>query len=69
MESVAFPKPRGRANAASLAKKAGVSQYILSSSCSVYGAGTNEVLSEKSEAKPISIYAKANVLVEKDVCS
>jgi len=60
---------RGRANVASLSKKAGVHQYILASSCSVYGAGPKDALSEESATNPISNYAKANVLVEKDVCA
>jgi nucleoside-diphosphate-sugar epimerase len=58
---------RGRANVAALAKKAGVRQYILASSCSVYGSGANVALTEESETNPVSIYAKANVLVENDV--
>lgn len=56
----------GRANVANLAKKAGVKQYILASSCSVYGQGANAALTEESETNPISTYAKANVLVERD---
>ena len=59
----------GRVHVASLAKKAGVRQYILASSCSVYGSGAKDPLTEESETNPISIYAKANVLVENDVCS
>jgi len=59
----------GRANLACLAKKAGVSQYILASSCSVYGSGANNELTEESDTNPLSTYAKANVLVENDVCA
>ena len=59
---------RGRANVAYLSKKAGVRQYILASSCSVYGSGASNKLTEESETNPLSIYAKANVLVENDVC-
>ena len=58
---------KGRANLAVLAKKAGVRQYILASSCSVYGSGGDAVLTEECETNPISIYAKSNVLVENDV--
>ena len=54
---------------ASLAKKAKVHQYILASSCSVYGSGANDTFTEESETSPISTYAKANVLVENDVCA
>jgi len=60
---------KGRANVAALAKKAGVGQYILASSCSVYGSSTNVALTEESETNPVSIYAKANVLIENDVCA
>jgi len=60
---------RGRVHVASLAKKVGVRQYILASSCSVYGSGATDPLTEESETNPISIYAKANVLVENDVCA
>lgn len=56
----------GRANVAKLAKQAGVKQYILASSCSVYGQGVSAALTEESETHPISTYAKANVLAEKD---
>ena len=58
---------QGRANLAALAKKAGVRQYILASSCSVYGSGGDAVLTEECATNPVSIYAKANVLVENDV--
>ena len=51
---------------ANLAKKAGVKQYILASSCSVYGHGATKALTEESETHPISAYAKANVAAEKD---
>jgi nucleoside-diphosphate-sugar epimerase len=57
----------GRANVAVLAKKAAVKQYILSSSCSVYGSGISSLLTEESEAFPVSTYAKANCKVEEDV--
>tara|TARA_Y100001936_G_scaffold110127_1_gene108242 strand:- start:5080 stop:6114 length:1035 start_codon:yes stop_codon:yes gene_type:complete len=59
---------RGRVNVAALSKKAGVRQHIFASSCSVYGAGANIALTEESEINPVSIYAKANVLAENDVC-
>jgi nucleoside-diphosphate-sugar epimerase len=57
----------GRVNVAALAKKAAVKQYILSSSCSVYGSGKSSILTEESETRPVSTYAKANVKVEEDV--
>ena len=52
---------------ASTAKAAGVGRYILASSCSVYGAGKQFNLDERSEPHPISTYAKANLAAERSV--
>jgi len=56
---------KGRARMVSLAKKHGVSRYILASSCSIYGfqAGT---ITEESQINPLTTYAKANSLIEQD---
>ena len=56
----------GRIHVAQMAKKAGVQKYILSSSCSVYGTGKEEQLSENSETNPISVYAKSTLEAEKE---
>jgi nucleoside-diphosphate-sugar epimerase len=57
---------RGRARVAALSKKHGVKRYVLASTCSVYGfqKGT---LTEKSRLNPLTTYAKANVLAEKEI--
>jgi nucleoside-diphosphate-sugar epimerase len=57
---------RGRARVAALSKKQGVKKYVLASTCSVYGfqEGT---LTEESTLNPLTTYAKANVLAEKEV--
>lgn len=55
-----------RVRVAHLARKAGVSRYVLASSCSVYGAGDG-VLNEDSRPQPISTYAHANLKAEADV--
>ncbi|EKD77534.1 MAG: hypothetical protein ACD_42C00303G0001 [uncultured bacterium] len=55
-----------RANAAKLAKAAGVSRYILPSSCSIYGFQDNKV-SETAKTNPLTTYAKANEKAEQDV--
>lgn len=47
------------------AAKAGVLQYIFSSSCAVYGAGIN--LIEGSNPSPISIYANLKLEAEKEL--
>ena len=52
---------------AKIAKQAGVERYVLSSSCSVYGAATADVVNEESEVKPVTPYASSKVLAEKDI--
>lgn len=57
---------KGRVRVATLSKKYKVKQYVLASTCSVYGfqEGT---LNEDSELNPLTTYAKANMMAEKDV--
>lgn len=52
---------------AELAKRAGVSRFVFSSSCSTYGAGGEDMLNEQAEFHPVTPYGKSKVLVEKDV--
>ncbi len=48
--------------------RAGVSRFVYTSSCSVYGAGDGgEYKTEKSEPNPQTAYAKCKVLVERDL--
>jgi len=54
----------GRIHVAEISKRAGVERYIISSSCSVYGTGSNVQLTEKSETNPISTYAKSTLDAE-----
>lgn len=54
----------GRIHVAKTAKLAGVSRYIISSSCSVYGQGSEKYLNENSKTKPISVYAKSTLSAE-----
>jgi nucleoside-diphosphate-sugar epimerase len=49
------------------AKRAGVSRFIYSSSCSVYGDSADEVVTESSEVKPQTAYAANKVRVERDI--
>lgn len=57
-----------RVNTATLAKKAGVSRYILPSSCSIYGFQDKKVVvDEKSSTNALTVYAKANELAEQGV--
>ncbi len=57
----------GRAHVARCARQAGVSRYVLASSCSVYGAAENNILDETSAPNPVTVYAAANLSAEKDV--
>jgi nucleoside-diphosphate-sugar epimerase len=53
---------------AKLAKEAGVERFLFSSSCSTYGAaGTEELLNEEAEFRPVTPYGRSKVLVEQDV--
>ena len=54
---------------AALAKQQGVKKFIFSSSCSVYGAGGNELLTEDSEPNPVSLYARTKIEAEKSILS
>jgi nucleoside-diphosphate-sugar epimerase len=57
----------GSVKLAKLAKEAGIERYVLSSSCSVYGAATSDIVNEESEVKPVSPYAESKVMAEKDI--
>ena len=57
---------KGRVRVAKLSKKHGVKRYVLASSCSVYGFQEG-ILTEQSGVNPLTTYAKANVLAEKEV--
>ncbi|MEM3448453.1 MAG: SDR family oxidoreductase [Nitrososphaerota archaeon] len=57
---------KGRVRVAKLSKKHGVAKYVLASTCSVYGF-QEEILNEESNLNPLTTYAKANMLAEKEV--
>ena len=52
---------------ASLARDAGVERFLFSSSCSMYGASGNDILTEEAEFNPVTPYAHSKVLVEQDL--
>jgi len=56
----------GRVRVAKLAKKKGVKKYVLASTCSVYGF-QDGVLDETSNVNPLTTYAKASYMAEKEV--
>jgi nucleoside-diphosphate-sugar epimerase len=47
--------------------KAGISRFVYTSSCSVYGAGSGEFKTEESQVNPQTAYATCKVLVERDL--
>lgn len=49
------------------ARAAGVCRFIYASSCSVYGAAEEDVVSETSPMRPQTAYARCKGLVERDV--
>lgn len=56
----------GRVRVAKLSKEYGVKRYVIASSCSIYGfqEGT---LDENSPVNPLTTYAKANIMAERDL--
>ncbi len=56
----------GRVRVAKLSKKYGVSKYVLASTCSVYGF-QEDILTEKSTLNPLTTYARANMLAEREI--
>jgi nucleoside-diphosphate-sugar epimerase len=49
------------------AKEAGVPRFLYSSSCSMYGAAGQEILTEEAELKPLTAYAVSKVKSEEDI--
>jgi nucleoside-diphosphate-sugar epimerase len=54
---------------ATMAKAAGVSSFILASSCSVYGAAGDEARDEKSPVAPLTAYSKSKILAEEGLAA
>ena len=52
---------------AKLAKKANVSRFLFSSSCSIYGETKEEMLNESATMKPLSAYAHSKVNLEREL--
>jgi len=52
---------------ARLCKAAGISRFVYTSSCSVYGAGSDHARTEDAEVDPQTAYARCKVLVERSL--
>src|SRR5439155_11274390 len=52
---------------ARVAKQAGVSRFVFSSSCSVYGARSSAPVTEENELEPLTAYAWSKVMTEQTV--
>jgi len=58
---------QGSVRLARLCRQAGVSRFVYTSSCSVYGQGSDHLMTEESATDPQTAYARCKVLVERDV--
>jgi nucleoside-diphosphate-sugar epimerase len=58
---------RATVSLARAAKTAGVTRFLFSSSCSLYGANDDEFLDESSGFRPITPYGESKVLSERDL--
>jgi nucleoside-diphosphate-sugar epimerase len=61
---------QGTVRLARLAKQAGVSLFLFSSSCSMYGASVgSDLLTEDAPFNPVTAYAHSKVLAERDLAT
>ena len=58
---------RGAAHLAQVARDAGATRYVFSSSCSLYGAAGDEAVTEDSEFNPLTPYGVSKVMAEQRI--
>ncbi len=58
---------RGAVRLAAAAKQAGVERFLMSSSCSLYGAAGDDALDESAAFNPVTPYGRSKVLAEADI--
>ena len=51
------------------AKEAGVGRFLFSSSCSLYGAGADELLDEEAPFNPVTAYGESKIRVEQELAN
>ena len=58
---------RASVRLAEVAREAGVSRFLYSSSCSLYGAAGDDFLDETAAFNPVTAYGRSKVMAERDI--